>query len=76
MSFPFKWSKIAFDARVEFLRSQSAIRVEFKKNKKIFTPGSMWTHTLHSGVYTEEYVFKIDEPFSSFIFVKRKSDEK
>ena len=31
-----------FDARVEFLKSQSAIRVEFAKKKKIFPPGKLY----------------------------------
>ena len=35
-----------------------------------------WTHTYHSGAYTQQYCFKIGEPFGSSIFVKRKSDEK
>ena len=58
------------------LQFQEEAESNVESNLSITKESSMWTHKFQSGVYTEEYVFKIDEPFGSFIFTKRKSEEK
>ena len=58
------------------LQLQEEAETNVESSLSITKENDEWTHTYHSGAYTQQYCFKIGETFGSSIFIKRKSDEK